>query len=133
MRHPLFVKLLLLALAGAVIPTATGCHKATFVDPAYPTAHKAPPVEAWTHFYLFGLVGEQNIDVRQVCQGEAALVRTGGNVGTDVLAVVTLGIYTPRKVYVTCASPQAPALDPADRTHAGNGAMARAAGKEHAQ
>jgi hypothetical protein len=31
-------------------------------------------------------------------------VVTGGNFGTGIVQFVTLGIYAPRKVYVTCAA-----------------------------
>jgi len=31
------------------------------------------------------------------------MVRTRANVGTGVVSILTIGIYTPRKIYVTCA------------------------------
>jgi len=95
----------LLPLAALAIAAAAtmGCYKATFVSPEAP---KANTIEQWNDFYLFGLVGEEEIDVRRFCASEAAVVRTGGNVGTDVVTVLTLGIYAPRKVYITCAGPE---------------------------
>ncbi|MFL5412925.1 MAG: Bor/Iss family lipoprotein, partial [Myxococcales bacterium] len=39
-------------------------------------------------------------------RGRVAEVQTGGNLGTGVIYALTLGIYTPRKVYVTCAADQ---------------------------
>lgn len=79
---------------------ASGCYKATFVQP-----RTAAGVEhdEWTDFFLFGLVGEETKDIDGYCSGEVARVRTGGNFGTGLVSVVTIGIYTPRKVYVTCA------------------------------
>lgn len=107
----------MLPLAALAIAAAStmGCYKATFVSPEAP---KANTIERWNDFYLFGTVGEQQIDVRRYCPSEAAVVRTGGNVGTDVVTVLTLGIYAPRKLYITCAGPEprvasAPAAAPA--------------------
>lgn len=54
---------------------------------------------------MFGIVGTERVDVKKFCPtGDVALVRTGGNVGTGVVGALTIGIYTPRKVYVTCAA-----------------------------
>jgi hypothetical protein len=89
--------------------TLTGCYKATFVNP---TVAPGPKVERWTEFYLFGLVGHEEVDVRLLCPGEVAAIRTGGNVATGVVTVLTLGIYAPRKIYVTCAG-AGPARKPA--------------------
>ena len=90
----------LLAGAGALFALG-GCYKATFVNPS---VAPGPEVEEWTDFFLGGLVGHEEIDVRRFCPGEVAMVRTGGNVGTDVITAITLGIYAPRKIYVSCAA-----------------------------
>lgn len=79
----------------------SGCYKATFIDP---NASAGEEHEEWTDFYIFGLVGEEEVDARRFCQGPVALVRTGGNFGTGIVTVLTIGIYAPRKVYVTCAA-----------------------------
>lgn len=80
--------------------TATGCYKATFIQPKTAAGVER---DEWTDFFLFGLVGEEDRDVRQYCDRSVARVRTGGNFGTGLVSFVTLGIYTPRKIYVTCA------------------------------
>lgn len=86
---------------------ATGCHKATFVTS--PQVARGVEHDEWTDFFIFGLVGKQSFDVHQFCRGEVASVRTGGNAGTGIVTLLTLGIYAPRKVYVTCAAdPNAP-------------------------
>ena len=85
----------------AIAPLALqGCYKATFIKPSIPPGSQ---VEQWTDHYLFGLIGHEEVDVRLFCPGEVASIRTGGNVATDLVTVLTLGIYSPRKVYVTCA------------------------------
>ena len=80
-----------------------GCYKATFYKNS--SVVKGEEHEEWTDFFVFGTVGTEHIDVKKFCPtGEAAMVRTGGNVGTGVIGALTIGIYTPRKVYVTCAA-----------------------------
>src|SRR5919201_1141467 len=55
--------------------------------------------------FIFGLVGEQTLDVHQFCpDGRFAEIQTGANFLTGLVSLVTIGIYTPRKVYVTCAA-----------------------------
>jgi len=99
-RSKLLRALALLAVAGTAL-LESGCYKATFIDP---NAVRGAEHDEWTDFFLFGLVGTEEYDVRQFCRGPVAMVRTGANFGTGVVSLVTLGIYTPRKVYVTCAA-----------------------------
>jgi hypothetical protein len=88
---------------GAMLLCASGCYKATFYK--NPAVTKGQEHEEWTDFFVFGTVGTETVDVKKFCgAAEVAQVRTGGNVGTGLVGAVTLGIYTPRKVYVTCAA-----------------------------
>ena len=82
---------------------ATGCYKATFIRD--PGVQKGVERDEWVDFFIFGLVGERSFEVRQFCpDGRVAQVQTGGNFGTGIVSAVTIGIYTPRKVWVTCAA-----------------------------
>ena len=88
---------------GALLLATSGCYKAPFHKNA--SVVKGQEHEQWTDFFVFGMVGTEEIDVKQFCaNGDAAVIRTGSNVATGVLSVLTIGIYTPRKVYVTCAA-----------------------------
>jgi hypothetical protein len=90
-------------LAAALLLGASGCYKATFYK--NPSVTKGAEHEEWTDFFVFGTVGDVQVDVKKFCPtGDVAQVRTGGNVGTGVIGALTIGIYTPRKVYVTCAA-----------------------------
>lgn len=83
---------------------STGCYKATFVaEPG--AAKRAPDHEEWEDHYLFGTTGKTDIDVQRYCPNGVGAVRTGGNAGTTTLSIVTLGVYTPRKVYIACSDP----------------------------
>jgi hypothetical protein len=89
--------------AVALLVLSTGCYKATFIRDS--NAVRGVEHDEWTNFFLFGLVNEQTIDVHQFCpNGKVAQVQTGANFGTGLVSVLTIGIYTPRKVYVTCAA-----------------------------
>ena len=99
-----------LVLALATLSATAGCYKATFVeDPS--AAKREPTHEEWSNHYVFGLVGDKEYDTRDWCPNGIAMARTGGNVGTSSLTIVTLGIYAPRKVYVTCADGQVAAAE----------------------
>ena len=88
---------------GAMLLGMSGCYKATFYKNA--SVVKGEEHEQWTDFFVFGMVGSEQIDVKKFCSnGDAAVIRTGGNVGTGLVGALTIGIYTPRKVYVTCAA-----------------------------
>ncbi len=101
-------------LAAVVALLATsGCFKATFINP---TVVPGETHEEWTDFFLGGVVGTEDFDVRDFCPGEAAMVATGGDFLTGLVSVATLGIYVPRKVYVTCALLPAPQAMPAATT-----------------
>lgn len=107
-----------LALVGATLLltalSTMGCYKATFMTD--PNVVKGEEHDEWTDFYIFGLVGTEEFNVKDFCpNGNVAQVRTGGNVGTALVGALTLGIYAPRKVYVTCSAggPAAPAAAPA--------------------
>jgi Bor protein len=86
----------------AVLLCAAGCYKATFIRDS--NAVKGIEHDQWLDYWIIGAVGEQDIDVRRFCpDGRVAQVVTGGNFATGLVQIVTIGIYAPRKVYVTCA------------------------------
>ena len=90
-------------LASLVVLTClTSCYRATFHRD--PTVTKGETHEEWTDFFLFGLVGTEEFSVQEFCpDANVAEVKTGGNFATGIVGAITIGIYTPRKVYVSCA------------------------------
>lgn len=87
----------------ALLFCLSGCYKATF----YRDSQVVRGIEQdqWNDFFIFGLVGREVIDVNAFCGGKPpSEVATGGNFATGLVSALTLGIYTPRKVYVTCAA-----------------------------
>jgi hypothetical protein len=95
----------------AIALASFGCYKTTFVDD--PTAvDRDPTHEQWTDHFVWGVVGNDDYDAAKWCPRGTAVIRTGGNFGTGVVTVATLGIYSPRKVYVTCAAPRTASSNP---------------------
>jgi hypothetical protein len=89
--------LLLLLIAQA------SCYRASFY--ADPKLVRGLEHDQWTDFFVFGLVGKEEFDVRSFCEGRPiAEMKTGGNFATSLVSALTIGIYTPRQVYVTCAA-----------------------------
>jgi hypothetical protein len=89
----------LLLLCGA-LGALTGCYNITYVARSRTPAAIAH--EQKQDFFLWGIVGKQNVDVRALCPTGPAKIK-GQQTGVEVLlAIITLGIYTPRSVFVTC-------------------------------
>ena len=98
------------ALAALTCLASAGCYKVTFIDPSATAAGEEK--EKWSSFFLWGLVGEEQIDARDFCpNGNIARVQTGGNFLTGLVGFITLGIYAPRRVLITCASGSAFRID----------------------
>lgn len=88
-----------------------GCYRATFFP--NPNLAQGETHERWSDFFVFGLVGHEQFDTREFCPNqEVTMVRTGGNFATGLVSALTIGIYTPRKVYISCA----PARGSAERS-----------------
>lgn len=68
--------------------------------PPGPTVVDKPFVATW----LWGLVPAQDLDVRQQCAGGAATIETEQSFMNGLVAAITLGIFTPQHVRVTCSS-----------------------------
>src|SRR6188472_2915764 len=58
----------------------------------------------WASYFLFGIIGDHEIDVRESCPEGVHEITTGNNFLTWFLSVITIGIYTPRKVNIWCAA-----------------------------
>jgi hypothetical protein len=80
----------------------TGCfHQVVQTgNPAGATVVDRQFVATW----LFGLVPAQPIDVRQQCPSGVATIETKQSFINGLVGVLTLGIYTPQHLRVTCAS-----------------------------
>jgi hypothetical protein len=55
-------------------------------------------------FFLWGLVGENTVDTRQMCPHGVAEVHTYETVIDGLASGFTLGLYSPRTIEITCAA-----------------------------
>jgi hypothetical protein len=58
----------------------------------------------WVSTWFWGLVPATDINVRPQCPSGVALVETEQSFANSFVGIITLGIYAPQHVRVTCAS-----------------------------
>lgn len=93
-------QLLLSALLGGSLLASSGCFHSAVLMPTVPPGDKH---STWVNGWLWGSVGGQ-ISADTFCAGRGvARVDTKRSVGNILVSWVTLGIYTPSHVSVTCA------------------------------
>jgi len=80
----------------------SGCFKTTAI---IPNQAPAETHARWAHGFFWGAVGGW-VDTAQMCGGRpVARITTDRSAGNIVMQWITLGIYTPTRVRVTCAQP----------------------------
>ena len=80
----------------------TGCFHQVVNTGVAPAAGNAT-ITKTASLYFFGLVGAE-VDTVADCPTGAAVIETQQTFVNGLLAVVTLGIYTPQTVTITCAA-----------------------------
>src|SRR3954453_18450513 len=69
----------------------------------------------WVSTWIWGLVAAQPIDVRQQCPRGVATVETQESFANGLVGALTLGIYAPQSVKITCAAAgRSPSPSPTD-------------------
>jgi len=97
MRNPRVPALLvLLTLA------ATGCYHQVVRTGATPGERVIE--RPWTATYVFGLVPASAINTAADCPAGVAVVETEQTFANGLVGFLTLGIYTPQSVTITCAA-----------------------------
>jgi hypothetical protein len=98
------------AMAGLVaLVMATGCYTVRFQSNLPPGGAK---YEEKGHFFLWGLVGEKQVDLKKLCPAGPARWQNQQSFVDGLIGVVTLGIYIPRSVDVECTAAKAEATSP---------------------
>ena len=91
-----------LCIASLALVLAAGCFRVT-----YQSSVKRPgPVKVHHDFdfFLVGLIGEAHVRPDADCPGKGvARMASGLTVVDSLLTIITIGIYSPRTVVVTCA------------------------------
>ena len=71
----------------------------------------AAPIERNLKFFIYGLVGTEEVDLRSLCPSGVSSIHQKAGFGDICLSTVTAGIYTPRTVEITCAAGTAYQMD----------------------
>jgi hypothetical protein len=77
-----------------------GCHTVRY-DAARPASPRR--YERTVHFYVWGLAGRPVVDLDAACPEGVARVESGAELHHWLAQVATLGLWSPRRVKVTCA------------------------------
>lgn len=94
-------------LAGALV-LLSGCMRNTISTGKPPGAYH----ELKGKFFLYGIVGQEDVNVGQLCPNGVSKIEEKTGVGDWLLTCVTVSIYTPRSIKVTCTSGSAYLLVP---------------------
>lgn len=58
----------------------------------------------WASYFIFGVVGDYELNTKEFCPNGVAAIATGNNFATWLLRAITIGIYSPRTVQVWCSA-----------------------------
>jgi hypothetical protein len=86
----------------AVLLVSSACYRQVVQTGRTPAATVID--RPWTNTWLWGLVPATPIDVTSQCRSGIATVVTEQSFMNGLVSVLTLGIYTPRHVTITCAT-----------------------------
>ncbi len=62
-----------------------------------------PNETTWNHFFIGGLIGDPEVDVGDACPGGLSRIEVTHTAVNVIVAIITLGIYSPTTVEVWCA------------------------------
>jgi Bor protein len=89
------------ACALAAVLAVGGCYHATIETDAVPSSVTID--KGWASGWIFGLVPPSTVSTAAQCPGGVAKVETELSFLNQLVSAVTLGIYTPMHIKVTCA------------------------------
>lgn len=81
-----------------------GCAGVTITETGPANFHYRPHYEESKHFFMWGLIGNQHVDVTKVCTTEQPVIQMQSKyTALDLLyGSITLGLYLPRTAKVWC-------------------------------
>ena len=85
----------------ALFVLSAGCYHASIESGMKPGSNKIE--EEWASGWAWGLVGPQPIEAQSKCTSGVSKVETEHSFLNGLVQFVTLGIYTPMHLTVTCA------------------------------
>ena len=88
------------ALAAAIVPLAA-CYHATIETGLSPSTQVLE--QSFASSWIYGLVPPKTVSTTSRCPGGVAKVETQHSFVNQLVGLLTLGIYTPMHIRVTCA------------------------------
>ena len=89
-------------LTAAVTLALCGCYHATIETGLSPSPQTLE--NKWASGWIYGLVPPKTVETMQRCPNGVARVETQLSFANQLVNFLTLGIYTPMEIVVTCAS-----------------------------
>ncbi|MBI5510327.1 MAG: Bor family protein [Deltaproteobacteria bacterium] len=62
------------------------------------------PVSHWNDYFFGGLVGENELELAEICPQGVARVEVSHTLGNGIVSILTLGTYSPTTIEVWCAA-----------------------------
>ena len=112
----------LITLLGAIVLTSAACYHAV-IDTGRPPGNTAIH-KPWAHGWILGLVPPEPIETASKCPNGVSKVETQLSFLNQLVSALTLSIYTPMQIDVTCASASA-SLTPSNTVRLAAGASAK--------
>ena len=97
-------------LFATILGSATGCYHATIDTDLTPSTRVID--ERWASGWVLGLVPPKTVETAAECADGVAQVETKLGFLNQVVGILTIGIYTPMHIRVTCAAPGAASAAP---------------------
>jgi hypothetical protein len=90
-------------LLGSLLLLLTACSTVTLTPKGQAKYETSPTYQERLPFFLAGIIGEKEIDVKEMC-GKRSIrqIQTQNTFMDSFLSIVTLSIYSPRTVRVWC-------------------------------
>lgn len=92
----------LVGLALVVLVGAVGCHRHSFTVGNGGNLNVQPAYSHWHAHWLFGLIGEENVDVKSVCPSGNATIKDHMSFLNGLVAVLIGIVYSPTEVEIYC-------------------------------
>ncbi|OFZ79451.1 MAG: hypothetical protein A2583_02940 [Bdellovibrionales bacterium RIFOXYD1_FULL_53_11] len=100
-----------MVLCALALASLAACSTVTMRTKGTAKLGTTPTFESSKPYFLWGLVGEHHIDIKEICQGKEAVQWQAQNTFLDgLLGCVTLGIYAPRTAKVWCDAGEMPVV-----------------------
>ena len=94
-------RLLRTAVLATILATVTGCYHTTINTELTPSSQVIDV--PWAPSFVFGLVPPKTVETAEECTNGVARVETEITFLNGLVGAITLGIFTPMHIKVTCA------------------------------